>query len=137
MGLQLVALAKLNALFTSHNLTHLLAGLIWPFLIKLSLGTRLVRETYLDLVGSSNLLFFQLRQTAIQAEHIQPSGSDGATSSTNAAAVGSNFTAAGGTTVRWERALRLVYRSMTRARRLMPTPVGDEDSLYALSMIAL
>ncbi|KAK4758295.1 hypothetical protein SAY87_019596 [Trapa incisa] len=131
MGLQLLALAKINALFSSQTSTPLLAGLIWPFIIKLSFSSRLVRETYLDLVRSSSLFFFQIRQIAVQPDHIQPSRSDGA------AAVGSSVAAAGGSGGRWGRALRLVYRSMTRARRSMPTPVEDEDSLHALSILAL
>ncbi|OWM88371.1 hypothetical protein CDL15_Pgr003783 [Punica granatum] len=126
MGLQLVALAKLNSIFSSQTLIPLLTGLVWPFLIKLSFGLRLVRETYLDLVRTSSLFFFQLRQIAAEAEH--PRGA----ASTSAAPGGG----IGGSS-RWERALRLVYRTLTRARRSMPTPVEDEDSLHTLSMLAL
>lgn len=126
MGLQLVALAKLNAVFTSQTtLTPLLAGLVWPFLVKLSFGSRLVRETYIDVVHASSLFFFQLRQIAVEAEQLPTTGA----ASTSASSSG------GGS--RWERAVRLVYRSVTRARRSMPTSVEDEDSLHALSLLAL
>lgn len=125
MGLQLVVLAKVNSIVSSHNLTPLLAGLIWPFLAKLSFSSRLVRETYTDLVRASGLFFFRLRQIALEAE--QPSTAAG-TSSGNGGTGGS----------RWERALLLVYRGMARTRRSMTTTaVEDEDSLHALSMLAL
>ncbi|KAK4801910.1 hypothetical protein SAY86_000113 [Trapa natans] len=104
---------KLDSIFGSRNyLTPLLVGLIWPFLVKLSFSSRLVRETYTDLVSASGLFFFRLRQMAVEAERL--SGS------------------------RWGRTLLLAHRSMVRARRSMrAADLEDEESLHALSMIAL
>ncbi|KAI6707354.1 hypothetical protein NL676_010316 [Syzygium grande] len=123
MGMHLVALAKLKlTLVASHSLAPTLAGgLIWPFLLKLSLGPRLFRRSsYADVVQASSLFFFfQLRQIVADSERpASPSRES-----------------------RLRRAVRLVCQTMASVRRTVAAQGGgggnDADSLHTLSMIAL
>ena len=113
MGLHLVALAKLNLLSSSHSFTPLVAGLIFPFVLKLSFRLGIARRVYIDLIDASRLFFFQLSQIAFEADQPAPANGD-----------------------RWQRALRLVCQRITHVRR---SPVGqsDEDSFHTLTMLSL
>ncbi|KAG5228927.1 hypothetical protein OIU77_023570 [Salix suchowensis] len=117
MGLHVVGLAKLNLLLsTSHTGgASLFTCLLCPYLLKLTFSVRLVRHACTDLLHSSRLFLFQLSQ--IVFDNNQP------------AALAGNSTRLG-------RARRLVYQSVTRARR-PPTAQDDEDNFHALSMLSL
>ncbi|KAL3737971.1 hypothetical protein ACJRO7_019492 [Eucalyptus globulus] len=124
MGMHLVALAKLKlTLVASHGLAPILAGgLIWPFLLKLSLALQLSRRNnYADVVQASSLFFFQLRQIVVESERpVSPAHES-----------------------RLRRAVRLVCRRMASVWRSVAAAQGsggggdDADSLHTLSMIAL
>lgn len=113
MGLHLIAIigAKLHLL--SHCRTPLLiaAGLICPFLIKLSLGFRVIRGGYIDLIDASTLFIFQLNQIAFDDADHQPAHP-------------------GNGRHRWQRALRLVCQRL-RSEQL------DEESIHTLTMLSL
>ena len=112
MGLHLVALLKLNP--GSSRLIPVAGSLLFPFLVKLLLSLRFVRGTRGDLVYAWRFFFFQLgRITSGNDTGNQPNGS------------------------RWERAVRLVHRRLTRAGRSPAQLLEDEDSLRTLSMLAL
>ncbi|KAK9275319.1 hypothetical protein L1049_022582 [Liquidambar formosana] len=114
MGLHLVLLAKLNLLSTSsQSLSPMVASLVWPFVLKLTFSFRLIRRTYTDVIYSIRLFSFQMGQIAFDTE------------------LGLR------NTTRWERALRLVYERVTNAGRSPSPSQSDEDSLHALSMLAL
>lgn len=126
MGLHLVVLAKLNLI--TANATHgaispLVAGLlVWPFVLRLSFSIRPLHQACTDIVRASRLFFFQMGQIAF-------------TSGISTAGPGignSNISSR----TRWARAVRLVYRRITDARR---SPMWDSDyeNLRAVSMIAL
>ncbi|XVF52620.1 hypothetical protein PTKIN_Ptkin05aG0032900 [Pterospermum kingtungense] len=115
MGLPIVAIAKLHLLSHCHkSFTPLLAGLICPFLLKLSFGFGVPRGVYTDVVEASRLFFFQLNQIAFDADH-QP---------------------APGRRHRWQRALRLVCQRITHVRR-SPAEQLDDESFHTLSMLSL
>lgn len=111
MVLQVVVLAKLSLCATSHGLTPLSAALLWPFVIKFSFGFKPLREVYIDTLHSLRLFFFQLRQITMNNE---PGGGD-----------------------RWERAVRLICERVTQTRLAQSGDDSGEDSLRAMSMIAL
>lgn len=116
MGLHLVALAKLHLLSSSptHSFTPLIAGLICPFVLKLSFSSSIVRRAYIDVIDASRLFFFQLSQIAFQQD--QPAPGNGGD--------------------RWERALRLVCQRITHVRR-SPSGQSDDDSFHTLTMLSL
>ena len=115
MGLHLVALAKLNLLASSsQNLSPLVGGLMFPFLVKLLLSLRFVRGAYGDVVYAWRLFFFQLGRSTSENEVGNPANGS-----------------------RWERAVRLVHGRLTRAARSPAQTLEDEDSLHTLSMLAL
>ncbi|OMO52450.1 hypothetical protein COLO4_37181 [Corchorus olitorius] len=122
MGLHLLALAKLRLLSSSPTFTPLLAAtLICPFLLKLSFSLGIVRRTYTDVIESTRLFFFQLRQIiAFEDDHDQPPpGGNG-----------------GGVPDRWQRALRLICQRITLVRR-SPAVESDEDNFHTLTMLSL
>ncbi|CAI9775556.1 unnamed protein product [Fraxinus pennsylvanica] len=117
MGLQALVLAKLSLSATSHSLTPLSAALLWPFVIKFSFSFRPLRELYIDILHSLRLFFFQLRQITMNDE---PGG---------AASANRNS--------RWERAVRLICERVTQTRHAQSGNDSGEDSLRAISMLAL
>ncbi|KAL2472031.1 Uncharacterized protein Adt_40167 [Abeliophyllum distichum] len=117
MGLQVVVLAKLGLCAASHSLTPLSAALLWPFVLKFSFSFRPLREVYTDILHALRLFFFQLRQITMNDE---PDGS-----------------AASNGGARWERALRLICERVTQARHAQSGLDSGEDSLRAISMLAL
>ncbi|XVF10832.1 hypothetical protein REPUB_Repub07fG0217300 [Reevesia pubescens] len=112
MGLHLVALAKLFSP-TQSLFTPLVAGLICPFLLKLSFSLRIVRRVYIDVIYASRLFFFQLSQIAFEADQPAPGNGN-----------------------RWQRALRLVCQMIAYVRRY-PAAQSDEDSFHTLTMLSL
>ncbi|GAV78548.1 hypothetical protein CFOL_v3_22014 [Cephalotus follicularis] len=114
MGLIIVALAKLTLLSSSHTISPLLSGFLWPFALKLSFSLRIVRRAFWDVIHSSRLFFFQLGQIA---------------SDTHEPALGSN--------TRWERALRLVSQRLRQARRQQAIDQSVEDSLHRFTVLSL
>ncbi|KAM7491213.1 hypothetical protein LguiA_034134 [Lonicera macranthoides] len=115
MGLHFVVLAKLNLIANSQTSfsTPLLATLIGPFLFRLFLNFRPIRRVYNNIIHNWRLFFFQLDQIAFHSDHVPA-----------------------GTGRRFQRAVRLVSDRISQARR-PSTLEFDEDSLHALSMIAL
>uniref|UniRef100_A0A2P2QZD6 Uncharacterized protein n=1 Tax=Rhizophora mucronata TaxID=61149 RepID=A0A2P2QZD6_RHIMU len=117
MGLPIVALAKLSLLAKSHSTaTPFIAGLICPFVVKLTIRLKLVSQAYTDLLYTSRLFFFQLGHIAFDTDQ-QALGNSSST--------------------RWERARRLVYQSITGARRSTGATEFDEDSLHTLTLLSL
>ncbi|MCD7467436.1 hypothetical protein HAX54_004860 [Datura stramonium] len=113
MGLHLLIGLKLN-LIGSSSRTPLIVSLLCPFLIRLAACSfKPLHQIYSNLVRSISLFFFQMRQITINS---QPP--------------------ARRSSMRWERAVRLVYERLTRARHSQFWET-DEESLRALSMIAL
>ncbi|KAF7847075.1 hypothetical protein BT93_L3388 [Corymbia citriodora subsp. variegata] len=120
MGMHLVALAKLKlSLVASHSLGPILAGgLIWPFLLKLTLGLRVFRRSnYAEVAQASSLFLFQLRQIVVDSGRPASPAHES----------------------RLRRAIRLVCRSIANVQRSVAAAQGgsDADSLHTLSMIAL
>ncbi|XVF13378.1 hypothetical protein REPUB_Repub08aG0203000 [Reevesia pubescens] len=115
MGLHLVALAKLHFLSSSSRFTPLLAGLICPFVLKVSFSLSIVRRVYIDVIDASRLFFFQLSQIAFQDDD-QPAPGNGGD--------------------RWQRILRLVCQRITHVRR-SPAGQSDEDSFHTLTILSL
>ncbi|XWS49737.1 hypothetical protein CRYUN_Cryun12cG0028500 [Craigia yunnanensis] len=76
MGLHLVALAKLHLLSPSHSFTPVVAGLICPFVLKISFSSRIVRRVYIDVIVASRLFFFQLSQIVFDADRPALSNGD-------------------------------------------------------------
>ncbi|PON93021.1 hypothetical protein TorRG33x02_113000 [Trema orientale] len=123
MGLQMVVgVAKMKMVIMGMMGSHshysqravrpMVAGLLFPFVLKISLSFTVVRRTYCELMHASSLFFFQLGHIAFDT-----------TTSTTAAA-----------SSRFQRALRLVFQRLT----LVPQPHQQAaDSLHSLSMIAL
>ncbi|KAE9459399.1 hypothetical protein C3L33_08684, partial [Rhododendron williamsianum] len=124
MGLHLLFLAKLNLITATAGggASPLVAGLlVWPFVLRLSFSIRPLHQAYTDLAHASRLFFFQMGQIAF---------SNGST--TAGPGVGNGDSSR----TRWARALRLVYRRFTDARR-SPMSDSDEENLRAVSLIAL
>ncbi|XVE65079.1 hypothetical protein DITRI_Ditri07aG0153600 [Diplodiscus trichospermus] len=117
MGLHLVALAKLQFLSLSHSFTPLVAGALFPFVLKLSISLRIVRNRrlYIDVIDATRLFLFQLSQIASDADR--------------AAATGNGD--------RCHRTLRLVCSRITHVRRPPAGQSGDEDSFHTLTMLSL
>lgn len=115
MGLHLVVLAKLNLIANTQTSfsTPFLATLIGPFLFKIFLNFRPIHRVYANIIHNWRLFFFQLDQIAFHSDHVPA-----------------------GTERRFHRALRLVSERISQARQ-PSTLEFDEDSLHALSMIAL
>lgn len=110
MGLQLLALAKLSLTATSHgSLTPVVSTLLLPFLLKVSLSLRPVRQFCTDIGRDLRLFFFQM------AEITSNSHGNGA---------------------RWERALRLVHERLTRTRHARILD-DEEENLHFVSMLSL
>ncbi|KAE8055903.1 hypothetical protein FH972_012714 [Carpinus fangiana] len=114
MVLPMLALAKLNLLSQPRSLSPFVSSLVLPFLLKLSFSFPLVTRNCVGVVDASRLFFFQLGQIAF----------------------GSADQSAFGGGSRLERALRLVHRSRSHARRPQ-APQIEDDSLHALSMFVL
>lgn len=131
MGLQMVAyLAKLKLLSNSSHITlsPMVAGLVWPFMLKLCFSFKLVRQTYSDLLHSSRLFLFQLGRIAFDPTELPDHNFN----------IGNN----NGNRSRLERALRLVQERVAHVRRSQGLPSSDhddhhQDSLHTLSMLAL
>ncbi|KAK4355919.1 hypothetical protein RND71_024890 [Anisodus tanguticus] len=117
MGLHLLIVLKLNLIASSRNLnTPLIVSLLCPYLIRLAACSfKPLHQIYSNLIHSVRLFFFQMSQITL---HSQPPP------------------LASRRTMRWERAVRLVYERLTRARHSQFWET-DEESLHALSMIAL
>ncbi|KAK8658199.1 hypothetical protein V6N13_036411 [Hibiscus sabdariffa] len=117
MGLHVVAvaMAKLHLLSPSHSFTTpLVAGLICPFVLKVSFRLSFLRRVYIDAFDASRLFIFQLSQIALGAD--QPAPGNGGR--------------------RWQRALRLVCQRIAQVRR--PTVAeSEEDSFHTFSMLSL
>lgn len=94
MAVHMVVLAKLHLLAACHGQNP---ALVWPLVLKLSLGFRLVRRAYTDSFHTIRLFLFRLRQIASNS----------------------------GDRDRLERVLRLFARRMIRARR--PQSNGDDS----------
>ncbi|KAK4365858.1 hypothetical protein RND71_013738 [Anisodus tanguticus] len=116
MGLHLLIVLKLNLIASSRSLnTPLIVSLLCPYLIRLAAcSVKPLHQIYSNLVHSVRLFFFQIRQITLNSQ--PPPASR--------------------TTMRWQRAVRLVYERLTRARQSQFWET-DEESLRALSMISL
>ncbi|TKY55445.1 hypothetical protein E2542_SST19860 [Spatholobus suberectus] len=112
MGLHMVALAKLHLQVTSHGLRPAVVGFACPLVLKFFMGFRFLRD---DALYHSRLFLFQLGQIAFNRE-----------------AQLSNV-------ARMERALRLIWRTLTPAPATSSedSQIGQEDTLHQLSMLAL
>uniref|UniRef100_A0A7N0UHS8 Uncharacterized protein n=1 Tax=Kalanchoe fedtschenkoi TaxID=63787 RepID=A0A7N0UHS8_KALFE len=124
MGLHyMMLLAKWNLVATasSHSssmMSTLVGALVWPYLLKLSFSSTLVRRAYVDAAYSTRLFVFQMSRIAFGPGP----GEDGRAGR------------------RWRRAVRLLYDRFANAVRRAPGAVlleSDEVSLHALSMVAL
>ncbi|KAM3233394.1 hypothetical protein P3L10_018753 [Capsicum annuum] len=115
MGLHLLIALKLNLLASSRSLnTPLIVSLLCPFLIRLAAcNLKPLHQIYSNLVRSVRLFFFQMSQITLNSQPPTRRSS-----------------------MRWERAIRLVYERVTRVRHVQFWET-DEESLHALSMIAL
>lgn len=115
MGLHLLIVLKLHLTSASRSLsTSLIVSLLCPFLIRLAAcNFKPLHQICSNLVRSVRLFFFQMSQITLNS---QPP--------------------ARRSTMRWERAVRLVFERLTRARHMQFWET-DEESLHALSMIAL
>ncbi|KAG2681533.1 hypothetical protein I3843_11G149800 [Carya illinoinensis] len=113
MVLHLVPLAKLNLLSASQNPCPSVTSLLWPFLLRLSFGLKLVLGTYPEVVYAARLFFFRLGRIALHAEPALANNS------------------------RLERALRLVMSQRVTYATRSQTPQSDADDFHTLSMIAL
>ncbi|CAN4097772.1 unnamed protein product [Withania somnifera] len=110
--MHLLIVLKLHLTASSRSLT--IVSLLCPFLIRLAACKfKPLYQIYSNLVHSVRLFFFQMSQITSDS---QPP--------------------ARRSTVRWERAVRLVYERLTRARHVQFWET-DEESLRALSIIAL
>ncbi|KAG8382430.1 hypothetical protein BUALT_Bualt05G0076500 [Buddleja alternifolia] len=119
MGLAMVALAKLSligAASSSHGVSPMVTSLLCPFVLKLSFSFRPLNKACKDMVYGLRLFFFQMWQITFDTQPTPGSG--------------------GSSSVRWQRALRLVYESTIQARHAQSTPSAEEN-LVALSMLAL
>lgn len=113
MAVDMVVLLKLKLLAAAggHPHCHLHVALLWFFLLKLPLATRM-RGSYTDMIFSMRLFFFRLNRVLFP----DTPGRNGR---------------------RWQRALRLFQERVAEDGRYSPNTQSNEDSLHAFSMLAL
>ncbi|PON40651.1 hypothetical protein PanWU01x14_295560 [Parasponia andersonii] len=142
MGLQMVVgVVKMKmvimGMMSSHShysqraVRPMVAGLLFPFVLKISLSFTVVRRTYCELMHASSLFFFQLGHIAFDTTTTTTT-----TTTTSIITDGHDAAAAAASSSssRFRRALRLVFQRLT----LVPQPHQQAaDSLHSLSMIAL